>query len=373
MSDCADRDSLYPLRFREILRNYSFGDRWIAREFAKSGLPEDHRIAETWEVCDRPKESSEILNGALAGRTLRQAIEALGPSLLGHEIMDRFGGRFPLLIKLLDATHRLAEQAHTSDEVTRRWGLADDFGKTEAWYMLRVRPGATISCGNRPGVTPAALADAIVAGRSKECMVEYPVRPHDAFLLYAGTMHYSPGGVLFYEIMQNSDVYVGLGPYGPDVPEEEKRRRAERAMEAVHLEEGFDGRTKPVTVPVGRNWRTFAIACEHFAVERLDLTEVHVVHLDGRRFTTLTAIDGRVAIGEGAREVELLPGQTSLLPAAVGPTPIRPLGGGAAVLQGYVPNLMLDVVEPLRAAGVPGDDIRALGGQTRLNPLNALL
>ncbi|MHC4718220.1 MAG: hypothetical protein ACYS5V_14705, partial [Planctomycetota bacterium] len=58
--------SLYPLRFREILRDYRFGDRWIVREFDKPGLPADHRIGETWEVCDRPGESSEIINGPLA-------------------------------------------------------------------------------------------------------------------------------------------------------------------------------------------------------------------------------------------------------------------------------------------------------------------
>ena len=44
---------LYPLRFKEILRNYTFGNRWIVDVYAKEGLPEDHRIAETWEVCDR--------------------------------------------------------------------------------------------------------------------------------------------------------------------------------------------------------------------------------------------------------------------------------------------------------------------------------
>jgi len=58
---------LYPLRFKEILRNYSFGSRWIADSFNKTGLPDDQRIAETWEVCDRPGESSQVINGPYAG------------------------------------------------------------------------------------------------------------------------------------------------------------------------------------------------------------------------------------------------------------------------------------------------------------------
>ena len=69
---------LYPLRFREILRDYGFGDRWIPEVFDKTGLqaPADHSIAETWEWCDRPEESSAVINGPLAGA-----------SAAGHRVM----------------------------------------------------------------------------------------------------------------------------------------------------------------------------------------------------------------------------------------------------------------------------------------------
>ena len=47
---------LYPLRFKEILRNYRFGNRWITTEFAKQGglagedmiRPEDLSSAVLW-------------------------------------------------------------------------------------------------------------------------------------------------------------------------------------------------------------------------------------------------------------------------------------------------------------------------------------
>ena len=141
-----NQDVLYPLRFREVLRNYGFGDRWIVDVFQKTGLPEVHRIAETWEAVDRPPESSEILNGPLAGQTLHDAIASYGERLLGRDVVARCGTRFPLLIKFLDASNVLGEQAHHTDEQARARGLADP-GKTEAWYMLYTRPGATIHCG----------------------------------------------------------------------------------------------------------------------------------------------------------------------------------------------------------------------------------
>jgi hypothetical protein len=77
--------------------------------------------------------------------------------------------------------------------------------------MLKVRQGATIHCGQiDDSVTRKVARRALLDGSIREQMREYSVQPGDAFLLYAGTMHYSTGGVLFYEIMQNSDVIIGL-------------------------------------------------------------------------------------------------------------------------------------------------------------------
>ena len=368
----------YPLRFKEIIRNYSFGDRWITREFAKTGLPEGERIAETWEVCDRPGsagakpgESSLITSGPLAGRTLHDCVETFGERLLGREMVERFGLRFPLLIKFLDASRVLGEQVHPNDELTRARGLKDFWGKTEAWYMLRVRPGATVECGNRRGVTAQELHEAILAGKSRSCMVEHAVQPGDAFLLYAGAMHYSAGGVLFYEIMQNSDITLGLSPR-PDLPPEEQARQAKLAVEAVHLEDDGDYLTRPVTLSEGPNRRTFVLACRQFAVERLDLAGSSVLGLDGRKFLIVSAIEGTVRVRAPGGDETLRPGQTAMLAAGLGQATLEPQGP-AAVLKSYVPDLWADVVSPLRQAGVSDEAIIALGGRTRLNPLAAML
>ncbi len=90
--------SLYPLRFKEILRDYRFGNRWIVEAFEKTDLPEPpHHVGETWEVCDRPNgESSPVINGALTGETLHTLIDVYGEALLGTDIVARCGTRFPL-------------------------------------------------------------------------------------------------------------------------------------------------------------------------------------------------------------------------------------------------------------------------------------
>ena len=363
---------LYPLRFKEILRNYGFGDRWIVREFAKTGLPDDHRISETWEVCDRPTESSVIVNGPLAGRTLREAIEAYGERLLGTQVVERLGPRFPLIIKLLDASNRLGEQLHPDDELTRKWGLSDYSGKTEAWYMLKTRPGARAYCGNRPGVTLEQFVEALRKDEVRSLMLEHEARPGDCFLLYAGMMHHSPGGLLFYEVMQNSDVTIGLRPGQRQRTEQEREQWMSRAAEAVRLEDGADCRTQPVTVASGRNMCTFVLACDRFALERMDLTEPWPVPADARRFLALTIIEGEAELTCGASRERLLPGNSCLIPACLRGVSLSPRPS-ASVLVSYVPDLVRDVVEPLRAAGVQADAIRRLGGVTALNPLKDLV
>jgi mannose-6-phosphate isomerase len=363
---------LYPLRFKEILRNYTFGNRWITEVYAKEGLPADHRVAETWEVCDRGPESSIAINGALAGKTLHELIDEYGVDLLGRDVVDRCGTRFPLLIKFLDASNVLAEQAHHNDALAAQRGL-DDPGKTEAWYMLHVREGATIHCGNVTGATEAAVHDAIVDGSIRELMQEHAVQPGDAFLLYAGTMHYSAGGVLFYEIMQNSDVYIALLPPDPVLAESEREAQVRAAMEGVHLEDGFDCRTAPVSLREGANRRTFVLACTHFALERLDLGTPYTLECDGERFFVLSQIEGTSTVVWGEQREILRPGHTCLLPATLSVVTIEPESSPSALLKSYVPDLLQNVIRPLQEAGVADEAILGLGGKTVLNPLNKLL
>lgn len=359
---------LYPLRFKEILRNYGFGNRWIVDVYEKQDLPDNHKIAETWEVCDRPGESSIVINGPLSGKTLHELIADYGVDLLGRDILARCGTRFPLLIKFLDASNVLGEQAHHSDALAAARGLADP-GKTEAWYMLHVRDGATIRCGNVAGATEATIHDAILDGSIRDLMREYTVRPGDAFLLYAGTMHYSKGGVLFYEIMQNSDVYIGLRKPDPALPEAEREAQVRAAMEGVHIEDGFDCRAQPIVLHEGVNTRTFVFACTDFALERLDLVEPHMLDCDGERFFVLSQIEGASTVVWGDRRETLRPGQTCLLPANLGPVTLEPEAGPCALLKSYVPDLVRDVVRPLQQAGVADEAIIGLGGTTQLNPL----
>jgi mannose-6-phosphate isomerase len=292
---------------------------------------------------------------------------------LGDDIVARCGTRFPLLIKLLDASMVLAEQAHHNDELAAQRGL-DDPGKTEAWYMLRVREGAAIRCGQSDDrITQQDLRKALLRGRILDLMRPYTIAPADAFLLYAGTMHYCAGGALFYEIMQNSDVYIGLRKPAENLTEPERAAAVQGMLEGIHLEAGYECKIPPVALVEGANRRTFILACQYFALERLDLRSSHVLNCDGERFLALTQVEGESVVVGGEGRETLRPGQSCLLPAALGPVTLEPSSAGCALLKAYVPDLAKNVVVPLRQAGIPDSAIAGLGGRTRLNAISGYM
>jgi hypothetical protein len=128
--------------FEPILLEKVWGGRRLERYGKK--LPPGKLIGESWEVADLPATSesgagggparSVIANGALAGRTLHDALELWGEGLLGPK-PPWPGGAYPLLVKFLDARENLSVQVHPSPAYAAAHPGAHL--KTECWYVLQ--------------------------------------------------------------------------------------------------------------------------------------------------------------------------------------------------------------------------------------------
>src|SRR5262245_14262199 len=118
---------LYPLSFHPIFKERVWGGRNLQRLYAKS-LPPDVPIGESWEITDRPAGVSLIANGSLAGKDLRWLMKHHAKHLMGSTQTDT--GRFPLLVKILDARETLSVQVHPPVEAARQFGGEP---KTEMW------------------------------------------------------------------------------------------------------------------------------------------------------------------------------------------------------------------------------------------------
>src|SRR4051812_49647112 len=118
--------SLYPLKFKPRLVEKIWGGRKLQDVLGKA-LPEGKAIGESWELYDFPPGvvdqsdqwvSSEIANGALAGRTLHSIVQEYGPALHGDVQLINCN-QFPILIKFLDAREDLSLQVHPDADYAR--------------------------------------------------------------------------------------------------------------------------------------------------------------------------------------------------------------------------------------------------------------
>ncbi|WP_242587120.1 type I phosphomannose isomerase catalytic subunit [Streptomyces sp. MST-110588] len=105
----------YPLRLSTPVKQHVFGGRAIPERLGRAGLP-DGPVAETWEVSDVEGNGARVLDGALAGRTLRELTQEHPDELVGP---GRRGPRFPLLTKFIDAHHPLPVHLHPDDTAAR--------------------------------------------------------------------------------------------------------------------------------------------------------------------------------------------------------------------------------------------------------------
>jgi mannose-6-phosphate isomerase len=190
---------LYPLTFQPIFKERVWGGRKLEELYQKP-LPPGVPIGESWEISDRPCDASVVANGPLAGKDLHWLMQNHGRELLGEARAE--AGRFPLLVKLLDAREKLSLQVHPPAQKSVQLGGEP---KTEMWYIADAAPGAELFVGLKRGVTREDFEQRIAAGTVADCFHRVAVRPGDAMFLPSGRVHAIGAGLVIFEIQQNSD------------------------------------------------------------------------------------------------------------------------------------------------------------------------
>ncbi len=328
-----------PLTFAPHLKDYLWGGRMLERLFGRA-LP-GGVVAESWEISGHRAGVSVADSGPLAGRDLPALVAEFGTALVGRRGEAAAArGEFPILVKLLDASHALSVQVHPDDDYAAAHGLGEP-GKTEMWYIVHAEPGARIIHGLAPGTDRAKLRRALADGRVQDHLKAVRVRPHDAILVPAGTVHGILSGVVLVEIQQCSDTTFRIHDWdrlGPDGRPRALHR--ERALDAIRFGRAIAAPVTPTVAQAGDGARREVLVdCDHFVVERLRLEAGarFSAELDGRTFEIWGAVSGRVEVAPaGGPSAVLEQARFALLPAEMGAFQVR-AATEAVALRAYLP------------------------------------
>jgi len=196
-------NELYPLNFNPIFKEKIWGGDKIHTVFGMDFAPLPN-CGEAWVLSGYGEEISVVKNGFLAENQLDELIDVYMGDLVGEAVYEKYGSKFPLLIKILNSNDWLSIQVHPNDELAK--SRHNDLGKTEMWYVA-VKKGILNLMKE-----PERIWDAEKYlsyrnnGTIKEIMNYETVHKGDVYFMPAGRVHALGPGLLIFEIQQTSDL-----------------------------------------------------------------------------------------------------------------------------------------------------------------------
>jgi len=316
---------MYPVKLKPATKDYIWGGERLRLEYGVSS-PKPV-IAEAWMLSCNEAGASTIINGALAGKTLADALLSNTRETLGTNNADT--DVFPILIKLIDAKEDLSIQVHPDNGYALAHG--GDLGKTEMWYVLDAREDAMLYYGFSRAVTKEELRERILNNTVTEVLNRVPVKKGDMFFIEAGTIHAIGKGIVIAEIQQNSDTTYRVNDYD--------RTDAQGKKRELHIEKALDVTNSgfvpsPPGTPVFEHrtgYRAARLAsCEFFTVDYLIVDTSAQLFCDGKSFVSLLFIEGNGCV----RFENPMYGEDGLIEAQKGDSFFLPAGTGTYRIEG---------------------------------------
>lgn len=328
--------TVYPLRFKEIYKDKIWGGPELAKVIGKKGA--SRRCGESWEIAQREKDTSVVVNGPLKGWPLDKVLEHHRKAVLGDEQSMRFR-KFPLLVKFLAAHDKLSLQVHPTDDYAQRYE-PEGVGKMEAWYVLHAPKDARIIRGVLPGTTVAEFKDHLKKGSVEQCLNVMDVKEQDVIFIPPGTIHSAYGGLVVLEVQQNSDCTYRLTDWGrSDAKGKSRHLDVEKAMNVTDFYSMGVSKYKAARILGFPYRRKLLIKCEKFVMETIELNRQTVTEKPHpMRFVVHTAVAGKGKYLYGDKKKESVAwkkGDTHLIPAKLGEYDIQS-NGASEIVVSYV-------------------------------------
>jgi len=305
---------IHVLTFDPIYKQRIWGGRTLACLFGRT-LPGDAPIGESWDLADLPADESTVAAGPSAGCRLDELVGGWGEQLLGSARLE--SGRFPLLVKFLDANDVLSVQVHPDYASAAAMG-GQVRAKYEAWYVIRAEPGACIYRGFKEHVTRRDVERAVRSDGLADLMVKYAAEPGQWFYLPGGTVHALGAALVVAEVQTPSDTTFRLYDWGrvdagTGRPRDLHIDQALACMtigQTARSDQAEMGRCDPTFCGQLVHGPTFDLSKQYMHAGAEGVLEIY-------QPVVWVILTGAGTLGSGAFRAEFRPGQVLLIPAGM--------------------------------------------------------
>lgn len=315
----------YPIKFHPILKEKVWGGTKLMKFLNKSSLASN--VGESWEISDVKNDISVVSNGVLKGQTISEIVRDYKEEFVGHHVFQKFGNKFPLLFKFIDAKETLSVQLHPDDVLAKK--RHNSFGKTEMWYIIQADTYSELILGFNQKKDKNSFLNAIENNQIEAILHKEKIKQGDAFYIAPGFVHAIGAGVLLAEIQQTSDITYRIYDWNrPDIHGEFRELHLDLALDAINFSQSNNFRLNTLNEQL--------IETKYFSVNKLN-TE-NTISRDLKpidSFVVYMCVEGSTEICYENVSESLVAGETVLIPAAVEEIYFK--NGNAKLLEIYVP------------------------------------
>ncbi|GIZ08785.1 type I phosphomannose isomerase catalytic subunit [Flavobacterium sp. UMI-01] len=321
---------LYPIKFKPLYKYRLWGGNKLKTYLNKDYNEES--IGESWEISDVKGDETQVLEGPLQGKTLKELIQAYKSEFIGGSVYATFGEEFPLLIKFIDAKTPLSIQVHPSNELAKE--RHNSFGKNEMWYVMQADEDAELIVGFETEIDKEAYQQHLNDNTILEVMHHEKVSKGDTFYIPTGRIHAIGAGVLLAEIQQTSDVTYRIYDYNrvDAATGKERELHTELALDAIdftyheNFKTAYDtDANRTNTLVHSPYFKTNFIKIEGTVSKDYTNTDSFVIYM---------CVSGTLEIQYKEEKYSLQNGETILLPATV--NAIELVADQAEILEIYL-------------------------------------
>lgn len=311
----------YPLKFDHRYIEKIWGGRKLSKY--RNDLP-DGKIGESWDISARESEMSIAQNGKLAGKSLKELSEMYPQQILGEEIE---AGKFPLLLKIIDAQSQLSIQVHPDDDYADNY--PGESGKTEGWYVIDADEDSYLIIGTED-CTESEFKKAVQNDQINQYINKVKVEKGDIFFIKSGLLHAIGPGVMLAEIQQSSDTTYRVYDYGRG-----RELQLSKALDVIDFKLYAKKRKGLKICADDYNYSYFCLS-DKFALDIINVKSSYQAKGDKQRFYILTVVEGEGILSWKDQEINLNETDSVLIPAYSVNFKIK---GDLKIMKSYVPDL----------------------------------